>query len=307
MVEAMKIDSAYDGLKISVVVVRPEGTPKAVLQIAHGMCGSKERYMPFMEFMSMNGIACIANDHRGHGESVKSEKDLGYMYEGGAEALVDDMMQVSEYARRTFPYSPLFLLGHSMGSLASRACIRKDDSLFSGLVLCGSPVYNPLSSVAGRVLPFLFNCGFGHFRPKVFPRIVTDWYNRNFHEEGYQAWTCSDPAVRKSFQESPKNNYRFTLNGSNCMVQLMKMSYCKEGWALKSPRMPVLFLAGEDDPATGGHAGMMSTAEAMRKAGYKNIGVKTYPSMRHEILNEIGREEVWQDIRDFMFADIQKL
>ncbi len=94
MVEAMKIRSHYDGLDIRVVVVRPVEEPAAVLQIAHGMCGSKERYMPFMEFMSRNGIACIIHDHRGHGDSVKSDKDLGYMYEGGADALVDDMRLV---------------------------------------------------------------------------------------------------------------------------------------------------------------------------------------------------------------------
>ncbi len=300
MIEAIQIDSNYDGLKISAVIVRPEGTPKAVLQIAHGMCGSKERYMPFMDFMSMNGIACIANDHRGHGESVKSDEDLGYMYEGGAEALVDDMIQVSEYARKAFPGSPLFLLGHSMGSLALRACVRKDDSLFSGLVLCGSLVYNPLSSVVGKILSFLCGCGLGHFRPKVLPRIVSDWYNRSFHEEGYQAWTCSDPAVRESFQENPKNNYRFTLNGSNGMVQLMRMAYATDGWTFKSPSLPALFLAGEDDPATGGPEGMTNAVEAMKKVGYRNISLKTYPLMRHELLNEIGKEQVWRDILDFI-------
>ncbi len=300
MVEAIQIDSNYDGLKISAVIVRPEGAPKAVLQIAHGMCGSKERYMPFMEFMSMNGIACIANDHRGHGESVKSDRDLGYMYDGGAEALVDDMMLVSEYARERFPDSPLYLLGHSMGSLAARACIKRDDSPFCGLILCGSLAYNPLSASVGKLLPLLCRCGFGHFRPVVFPRMVSDWYNRDFLSEGFQAWTCSDPAVRKSFRDSPKNNYRFTINGSNGMVQLMRMAYDPGGWALKSPSMPVLFLAGEDDPATGGQAGLSNAADAMRKAGYRNISLKTYPAMRHEILNETGKEHVWNDILDFI-------
>ena len=79
MVKEMTLRSRVDDLPISVLVVAPDDEPKAVLQLAHGLCGCKERYMPFMEYMSMNGIACIAGDHRGHGKSVLSMDDLGYM------------------------------------------------------------------------------------------------------------------------------------------------------------------------------------------------------------------------------------
>lgn len=68
------LDSAYDGVSISVAAVRPESRPKAVLQISHGMCGCKERFLPFMEYMAAHGVACVANDHRGHGLIVKNEK-----------------------------------------------------------------------------------------------------------------------------------------------------------------------------------------------------------------------------------------
>ena len=76
------LQSASDGLGISCLMVIPDVKPRVVIQIAHGMCGCKERYLPFMEYMASHGIACIANDHRGHGESVLSSDDLGYMYEG---------------------------------------------------------------------------------------------------------------------------------------------------------------------------------------------------------------------------------
>ncbi len=304
MVEAIQIKSRYDGLEISTLIVRPEGRPKAVLQISHGMCGSKERYMPFMEFMSMNGIACIANDHRGHGESILYDDDLGYMYEGGAEALVDDMMLVSEYVCEMFPDSPLFLLGHSMGSLAARACIRRDDSRYCGLVLCGSPSTSSLVPVIGRTLSFLCRCGLGHFRPRIVPAMVSDWYNRHFLQEGHQSWTCSDPAVRNSFRSNPKNNFRFTLNGSKCLMELMQAAYDSDEWSLNSPFMPVTFLSGEDDPVTGGRSGMMKAVDTMRKAGYRYISMKTYQAMRHEILNETGRDQVWHDILDFIVQEV---
>ena len=83
MTERFTIRSDADSLDISVMTVAPEeGSIKAVLQLSHGMCGCKERFMPFMEYMARNGIMCVANDHRGHGESVRTSRDLGYMYEG---------------------------------------------------------------------------------------------------------------------------------------------------------------------------------------------------------------------------------
>lgn len=118
MVEEATLSSRFDGLDISVAVVRPQRKPDAVLQLSHGMSGCKERFLPFMEFMADHGVVCVANDHRGHGGSVKDRKDLGYMYEGGREALIDDMRGVTEAIRYEYPDAPVFLLGHSMGSLA---------------------------------------------------------------------------------------------------------------------------------------------------------------------------------------------
>ena len=91
------VESAYDGLKISVLEVTPTEKPKAVVFLAHGLCGCKERFLPFMEYLAMNGIACVANDHRGHGSSIHNEEDRGYTYHGGAKAMVMDMEIVAEY------------------------------------------------------------------------------------------------------------------------------------------------------------------------------------------------------------------
>ena len=117
MTERFILKSDVDALDISVVVVSPEeGSPKMALQLAHGMCGCKERFMPFMEYMASKGVLCVANDHRGHGESVRKTDDLGYMYEGGADAMVEDMAQISRWIHSCHAGIPLYLLGHSMGS-----------------------------------------------------------------------------------------------------------------------------------------------------------------------------------------------
>ena len=109
--------SSYDDLDLSVLVISPKTSPKAVVQLVHGMCEYKERYVPFMEFLCSQSYACILHDHRGHGASVKSGEDLGYFYRGGYEAVISDVLAVNEHAREMFPDYPIYLFGHSMGSI----------------------------------------------------------------------------------------------------------------------------------------------------------------------------------------------
>ena len=215
------LDSAYDDLKISVVSVLPDAGPKAVLQLAHGMCGSKERLLPLMEYLAAEGVACYANDHRGHGESIKSEKDLGYMYDGGRQALVEDMKMLTDHIRGQFPGLPVFLLGHSLGSMAARAYLRRYPQSIDGLIVCGSPGYNPMAPVACNVLAAACRCGLGRFRTRMVQTLTSGMYNRRFASEGPQAWVCSDPQVRKDFNDNPKHNFKFTVNASCALLGLM--------------------------------------------------------------------------------------
>ena len=109
------IRSSYDNLGLAMLISEPSGTPKGIVQIVHGMCEHKERYIPFMEYLSDAGYICIIHDHRGHGESVISEEDLGYMYKGGWQALVEDIHSVRLEAEKMFPSLPYNIIGQSMG------------------------------------------------------------------------------------------------------------------------------------------------------------------------------------------------
>ena len=111
--------SRQDGLVLDVLALVPE-SPKAIVQLAHGMCEHKERYLPFMEFLAGLGFLCVINDHRGHGKSVRGMEDLGYFYANGGPSLVKDLHQITCMIRKQYPDLPFFFFGHSMGSLAAR-------------------------------------------------------------------------------------------------------------------------------------------------------------------------------------------
>ena len=294
------LDSAYDGVPLSVVLVSPDEKPEAVLQLSHGMCGCKERYIPFMEYMSDHGVACVACDHRGHGDSIKSAEDLGYMYKGGYKALVEDMKQVSDWATSEFPGAPLVLLGHSMGSMAARIYAKKYDSVLSGMILCGSPGYEPMARLAMLLTGFMCMFNEGRSRPAVFQHMVSSKYNRIFKDEGELAWVCSDPAVCKEMQENPRTNFVFTANGLHNILKMMLATYSERGWKMTNPELPITFLSGGDDPCMNGEKSLHDAALMMYGLGYHKVTSAIFTEMRHEILNEVEKEVVWADILDFI-------
>ena len=300
MKDVFTLISSYDALPLSVICIRPQGRPRAVVQFAHGTCGCKERFLPVMEFLAENGYVCVANDHRGHGGSVLSGDDLGYMYEGNWKALVSDMRQITEWALKEFDGLSLILLGHSMGSLAVRTYVKLHDTDISGLIVCGSPSYDPLS-VLGR---FLTRClcalGLGRMRTTFLQEMTSRRYDRKFHGEGKQVWTCSDPEVRRAFAENPLCNFRFTANASYALLSMMHETYSTKGWTVNKPDMPVLFLSGEDDPCIISRKHLDAAVLKMKEAGYGNVRLITYPGMRHEVLNEKDKMSAWKDILFFL-------
>ena len=300
MTENMTLTSRVDGLKIGVVAVIPEGEPRAVLQFSHGLCGCKERYLDFMQFLARRGVACVAGDHRGHGASIRKREDLGYMYEGGYMALVDDMRQITEWIHRTFPGRPVYLLGHSMGSMAARVYTKYDDSSIDGLILTGSPSREPLLGLAKALSGLL--CGIGMSRMRLsFSQRTTSWkYNRRFASEGVQAWTCSDSRSRAEFLANPLCNFYITANMSYNILSMMSEIYDEGRWCVSNPSMPIMFISGSDDPLMLGEPRFHRSAQNICDRGYMNVTSAIYPAMRHEVLNEIGKEEVWADILDFM-------
>lgn len=296
----MKMRSSFDDLDISVMVVAPDDEPKAVLQISHGMCGCKERYQAFMKYMAERGIACVAGDHRGHGGSVKSPDDLGYMYKGGYLALVDDLRMITDWVRAEYPGKPVYLLGHSMGSMAARIYAKYDDSEIDGLIICGSPSWNPMAWLGLFLGNLLCSCGLSHVHLSASQKLASNRYNRRFASEGYQAWTCSDPEVRKSMSENPLCNFALTANGSRNVMGMMVDTYRPDKWAVTNPHLPVFFISGEDDPVMVSEKKFHAAARDICSRGYDNVTSAIYPSMRHEVLNEIGKEQVWDEILDFI-------
>lgn len=300
MLTRTNIKSPFDGLSISLVSATPVGSPKAVIQIAHGICGRKERFEEFMTYAATNGYACVAHDHRGHGESVLKESDRGYSYQGRSAALVADMMEVTSWIRQEFPDTPIYLLGHSMGSLVARTYIKKDDTGISGLILCGSPSYDKRVPIGYFLVKLLSLINHGRIRPIALQNSSTTKFNERFKDEGDKAWTCSVPSVRKAVREDPACNFAITADYSLTLMELMRETYSRRGWHSSNNSMPVLFLSGDDDPCLVDKHKFLHSVDCMRQVGYANVSYRLFPGMRHEVMHEKDKEEVWTEIMKFI-------
>ena len=296
MIKELSLPASADGLDLAVLLSVPQEAPRGVVQLVHGMCEHKERYIPFMEWLTQHGYVCVIHDHRGHGASVKSPEDLGYLYDGGWQALVEDVRVVCDWAREQFPGLDFTLFGHSMGSMAVRSFAKRYDDRLDRLFVCGSPSDNPVKSV-GKLLARFFGVTRGwHYRPNLMQELSFGAFNKPFEQEGPVAWVCSDPEALEAYRKDPLCTYQFTANGFVGLLGLMDDCYSAKGWQLARPQLPVHFISGAEDPCRGSDEALQSAAELMRKVGYRNVDVKLYPGMRHEILNETDRLTVWNDI-----------
>ena len=154
MMETFSVPGASDNVLLSTLVIAPE-SPKAVLQLVHGMAEHKERYIPFMNYLAEMGYACVICDLRGHGASVTDKEDLGWMGKGGMTALVDDVLRITDWAKTKYPGLPFFLMGHSMGSMIVRSYIKRFDKELDGLIVCGSPSKNPAAGLGNFLVLLL--------------------------------------------------------------------------------------------------------------------------------------------------------
>ena len=138
--------------KIATTIYRPDGQPRAIFQISHGMAEHRLRYAEFAQNLAKLGFVVVTSDHRGHGGSAASPEELGYFNKHkGWQKCVNDLYELMIQVKQEYPDVPVILFGHSMGSIMARSFVKRYDALLNGLILCGAPNYNPAAS-AGRVM-----------------------------------------------------------------------------------------------------------------------------------------------------------
>ncbi len=298
--------SDHDGLEISAVMAVPPGDVHGAVQLVHGMNEYKNRYFDFMDYLAEQGFITVIHDNRGHGKSIRSDDDLGFMFEDGGEGFVSDIAQLNGIVRELFPGLPCFMIGHSMGSLGARCFLKKHDSDINGLILLGSPSYSRFSGFVRAIQSALVQGDTGRFRNEKVYEISEKIFNKNFGSTP-RSWICSRKEVVEAFNADPLCNYKYTLNGYESLLYLLQQCYSRKGWEVGNPGLPIRFISGRDDPVMISEKKFFTSVKKLENVGYESISHRLFDGMRHEVLNEKNNIVVYRDIAKTLFSWIDRI
>lgn len=272
---------------------------KAVVQIAHGMAEHGGRYNEFAEFLNNHGFAVYANDHRGHGRSVKNKQDVGFFAEEkGWSLIVDDMHELTRTIRNDYSDVPIFLFGHSMGSFLSRCYIQEYGDQLKGVILSGtSGGLGLLAPVAMRLVHYETKKYGKRGQSVLLQKLGTGSYNKKFQPIRTNSdWLSRDESAVDDFINDPLCVSDITIGFYHDMFQGMRQMASKKGLEKIPETLPIYLFSGSEDPVGNFQKGVKKAYRQYRKRGIKDITLKFYEKGRHEMLKEINKDEVFHDV-----------
>ncbi len=278
-----------------------ERPPKAVVLIVHGIGEHSERYNHFANFLTANGFGVVAYDHRGHGKT--DPDDLGYVSdENGFDLLVKDLKHVFEYVQKAFPDVPLIFFAHSMGSFITQRFLQLFDYHPAGIIYSGSSGKPPALLYAGIPLTAFIKKMYGPtHRGKFIHNLVFGEYNKKFKPNRTEVdWLSRDESMVDLHVDDPKCGFISSISLYHQLFSGLKKLHSEKPFANHSPDIPVLLIAGDNDPVSNMGKGIHQLEKLLISSGIKNVTKKLYPGGRHEMINETNRDEVMNDILDWI-------
>ena len=296
-----------DGTQLHVNRWLPDGPPKAVVQVAHGMAEHSDRYARFGERLTEAGYAVYASDHRGHGSTSRTSNEAGYFADDhGFDTVVDDMHLVTDHARAENPGLPVFLFGHSMGSFLSRSFVTRFGADLDGLVLSGTAgdpgalgkvglaLATAQAKLRGRRHPsgLMDQLTFGQYGAAFKPnRTKFDWLSRDEAEvDKYVADERCGNVFTSGFFVDLLGGLG-TINSDEAVSRVPK-------------DLPIHLVSGSLDPVGAQGKGVQQVADQYRRLGVEEVSVKLWPEARHEVLNETNRDEVMDEVVGWLDAHL---
>lgn len=277
----------------------PEGEPRAVIQIVHGVAEHIGRYHEFASCLADHGYLAVGDDHLGHGLSVKDGSELGWFAEkDGWELIIRDEKTLRDRMREEYPGIPLILLGHSMGSFMARTYIGYYPDDFDLCILSGTGHTPGVVCRAGRMIARReIRRNGSKFRSKTLQQIAFGSYLKGIENPiGPNDWICRDEAVIRAYDADPLCGFTATAGLMHDMMVGLE-SIGKNSHIMKMKKdLPILLISGTADPVGGWGKGVQTVYDRFIGIGLQDVTIKLYPEARHEVLNEINKKEVWNDV-----------
>ena len=299
--------SSDNKTNIHAIVCYPQnGQFNRILQMIHGMLEYIDRYLPFFEYLTTKGFIVVGHDHLGHGQSINSKEDLGYFGEPNPnELVIQDIHSLRIITQRKYPNLPYFMAGHSMGSYFLREYISLINDRIAGAIIIGTGYESPLKGQMGINLCEMISCCRGmRYRSKLVKKLSLESGPYKKYDltktDINNSWITSDPEMAKQYNEDKKMDFDFTLNGYIGLIQATIFS-CESSNIIKiNKNLSILLISGDNDPVGENGKGVKKVYDIMKKAGILDVTIKLFENDRHEILNEVNRNEVYEYIGNWL-------
>lgn len=276
-------------------------SPKAIVQIIHGMKEHQSRYADFAKTLNQAGFIVMTSDLRGHGENTDPTL-YGYFGEKKPhQALLADQQTITAYLNEAYPTLKINLFAHSMGTIIARNLIQNNAASYERILLSGVPAYQwaaHLGLFVADIIGFFKSNRYvspllEHLTLHPFEKAIKDKKTAN-------DWLSYNEENVKAYYNDPYCGIPFTVSAYKALFRLNINMHKKRRYRVLNPSLPILLLAGKEDPCTLGTKGLKSSMNVLIKAGYQNVHIRVYDRMRHEILNEEKKKEVIKDILSFL-------
>jgi len=292
------IFKGHGGRELPAVIWMPEGEPCAILQVTHGMTEHMGRYERFADYFTAMGIAVAGFDLRGHGRNG-GDPEIAFMGEDGWEASLEDMHLFVQTLDRRIPGVPHYMLGFSLGSFLLREYLGKYPHGVSGAVIMGT------GSQPGWLLSLMIGIMGGQVKKAgadgatdLVRQLSFGTYNARFKPNRTTAdWLCANGPELDTYLADPLVRREISAGLFRDLLSAMKRTASCAQW---EKDLPILLLAGQDDPVGDFGKGARRFHDRMHRDGIRNITFQEFPGARHDLLHETCSEQVCHCIADWL-------
>lgn len=293
--------------KIHARMCVPDTEPRAIVQIIHGIAEYIDRYDKFMSFLADNGIIAVGTDHLGHGKSIESEEQTGFFaYDNGWDYVVRDEEVLRLAMHENYPELPIIVFGHSMGSFITRTLLIRYPDAFNAAIISGTGNQSAVLVNGGLFMGNLVTGLKGaHHYSKFLNNLAFGSYNKIYENPKTEYdWLSRDEVNVQKYIDDPLCGFIPSCSLFRDMMTGVKFITNKKNLTAMNKDMPVYFMSGDMDPVGECGKGVQKAYNNFLEAGMKDVSIKLYPGGRHEMLNEINKDEVYADILAWLGSKI---
>lgn len=275
----------------------PEKPFIGVLQVVHGMTEYIGRYDAFMTNMAEHGYLCFGHDHVGHGKTAPNDDELGFIAsKNGDRVLVNDVGVVFEEVKKKYGFEKRFLLGHSMGSFVTRVYAQEHGDELLGYLCMGTGGSNPAAKAGMALAKGLKRTKGERYISDTMYNMMFSAYNNKTENINGKEWLTKDVEIQNKYLADKYCTFYFTISAIIDLLNLLMKSNSNKWYEGMKTDLPIYVVSGLDDPVGSYGAGPKEVVTKLVKTNHVDVTLRLWPNDRHEVLNELDKDEVIKEI-----------